>query len=368
MLRWMLPTWVAGSVVACMQQPAPQLQAPQVVATSQVPDSTSVELTAEFNHIRNITDAGFRLWAAEGTVLSKVSEPVGSTIFARFDGLEPDTEYSYLVYFGNGLTENCSDAKTFRTLQSPEVAPVDPGDDPGDDPIDDPGDDLGDDPIDDPGDDPGDDPVDDPVVDPVDDPVDNTKFDPTLLAYLLENYDTDGDGVMSRMELENISELVISGLVLDSLDGLETLTELRSLGTGDNILACIDVTANKKLEFLAAGNDRYLEEIILDNPVLSSTYFIVAPNLRHLDVSRLPQLGNCQWYNLGLEEIDFSHNCDLDVLIVQGTNIKELDLSNNRKLRILDCKSNPDLKVVWLWSGIKLDSIEYDEHTEIRYK
>ena len=304
--NWLLPALVAGSVVACTQQPAPQLREPQVVSMTWEPEATAVVLTAQFDHIRNIANAGFRLWAAEETVLSKAAVPVGNTISARFDALEPDTEYSYLVYFGNGQTENCSEAKTFRTLQSPDDPPEKPGDNPGDDPGDNPGDDPGDESGENPGTD-------------QDDPVDNTKFDPTLLAYLLENYDTDGDGVMSRKELESITELTISGLVLDSLDGLETLTELRRLGTGDNVLARIDVSANKKLEFLAAGSDRYLEEIILDNPVLTQTYFIGAPALHHLDLSNCPQMGLCEWWNIALEEIDFSHNRDLTILRIGGT-------------------------------------------------
>ena len=64
----------------------------------------------------------------------------------------------------------------------------------------------------------------------------------------------------------------------------------------------------------------------MDNPVLCQTYFIGAPALHHLD------------------------------------------LSGNRKLCILNSVNNPDLKVVWLWSGIKMDSLEVDEHTEVRYK
>ena len=123
-----------------------------------------MELTARFDQVRTLKEAGFRIWTGDGAVLAKAAPLVGNSVSARFDALSPDTEYSYLVYFSNGLTESSSEAKTFCTLQAPE--PPEPPEEP----------DTPDQP------------------DQPDEPVDNTKFDPTLLAYLLEHYDTDGDG------------------------------------------------------------------------------------------------------------------------------------------------------------------------------
>ena len=143
---------------------------------------------------------------------------------------------------------------------------------------------------------------------------------------------------------------------------------LERLETGTNMLTCIDVSANKKLQFLSAGGDRYLEEIILDNPELFQTYFVNAENLKTLDVSRCPELYICEWWGVPLESVDFSNNWNLYAIRFSGTHLKELDLSANRKLGHVNSVDNTELQTIWLREGIKLESLEVDSHTEVKYK
>ena len=174
---------------------------------------------------------------------------------------------------------------------------------------------------------------------------------------------------MSTAELDSIVKLNLYGLAMESTRGLELLSNLESLTMGENALDSIDVSGCKKLQFLSAGSDAYLEGIILDNPELVQTYIIDAPALKHLDVSLCPKMYICEWWNVPLEgTIDFSHCPDLHALRFGGTRLEELDLSSNRKLRHLNAPGNPDLKVVWLWEKIKLESLEVDPQVEIKYK
>lgn len=265
-----------------------------------------------------LSSCGFSYWESGSQNRTQVSvSPVGNRIEYELTGLEPETEYQFSVWYVHGTERGESEPETFRTLPAPQPVPV-------------------------------------------------TQFDPYLLKYLLENFDTDGDGVMTDVELAEIRKVTLSGLPLLSQDGLETLVNLEWLEMGNNTLSRIDVTANKKLQFLSAG-DRYLEEIILDNPDLFQTYFCGA-DIKTLDVSRCPELYICEWYDIPLESVDFSNNWNLYALRFSGTHLKELDLSTNRKLGHLNSVNNADLQVIWLWEGIKLESLEVDPHTQIKYK
>ena len=257
-------------------------------------------------------------------------------------GLESDTEYSYVVYYGNGEDIRLSEIHSFRTQVKLEPEP-EPGTDPQ----------------------PGLDP--EPGLEPQ--PVSPDSFDPGLWRYLVKNHDTDGDGVMTDKELESILELKLIGTVLDSLGGLDRLVNLESLALDDNTLSSADVSGNKKLGFLSIQNERYLEEIVLDNPSLYQTYFVHIPSLKHLDVSKCPEMYICEWWEVPLERtIDFSNCPNLHALRFGGTNLVELDLSSNRKLLHLNAPGNPELRTIWLWEKIRLESLEVDPQVEIKYK
>ena len=501
----------AWSLASCIQTPSPQLQMPQVLSAEASSDYASVQLTALLDHTGNVKQGGFYLWRDSGEKLRQVGALAGSTLTVRWDGLEPETEYQYAVFFSNGQTEQMSNAYRFSTSELPmpglagvEVTPSyydatfrvrltgeqflagecmltwwKAGEDVRQQaPLEADGAGL--------------------LVCTVSDLLPETDyrysitlsngkrtqesapasfrtleapytvalsmkavpksseallsavfttpvgavpapcgflyressaeewlrvtcipaagrieaevqglspetdylfcvwytlkgeevrsepeafrtlvapeqiphdvFDPVLWNYLVRNYDTDSDGELSDFELADIRELVLSGLVLDSHRGLEYLTNLESLSMGDNTLVRIDVSANKKLQFLSAGSDPYLEEIVLDNPALFQTYIVGAENLHHLDLTHCPEMYICEWYGVPLESVDFTKCPQLHALRMTGTHLKELDVSANRKLRHLNVPDNPELRTVWLWEKVKLESLEVDEGVEIKYK
>lgn len=510
-IRWVLPILLAANNVACIQSPGPQLLMPKVVSVEESANYASVKLTATLDHAGNVKQAGFYLWRDAGEKRRQVGGLAGSTLTVRWDGLEPETEYQYAVFFSNGQTEQMSNAyrfstselpmpglagvevtpsyfdatfrvrltgeqflagqcmlswwkaggevrqqapleadgtgslvctvsdllpetdyrysitlsngkrtqesapASFRTLEAPytvalsmkavpksseallsavfttpdgavpapcgflyreasaeewlrvtcipaagrieaEVRGLFPETDylfcvwytvKGEEVRSEPE-------------------AFRTLVAPEQIPHD--VFDPVLWDYLVRNYDTDADGELSDLELADIRELVLSGLVLDSHRGLEYLTNLESLSMGDNTLSRIDVSANKKLQFLSAGSDPYLEEIVLDNPALFQTYFVGAENLHHLDLTHCPEMYICEWYGIPLESVDFTKCPQLHALRMTGTHLKELDVSANRKLRHLNVPDNPELKTVWLWEKVKLESLEVDAGVEIKYK
>ena len=62
-----------------------------------------------------------------------------------------------------------------------------------------------------------------------------------------ENFDTDGDGYLSAVEIEGITELYIKNSNINSLKGIEYLTNLCELVCRGNNIASIDISANPGL-------------------------------------------------------------------------------------------------------------------------
>lgn len=278
---------------------------------------------------------------------------VGAGFDCTLSELMPDSEYRYCVYYSNGMRNAETEPASFRTQPAPNPDP-DPDPEPEPEPEPEP--------------DPEPDPDPEPEPGPDPQPLPPTAFDPALLDYLLGHFDADADGVLTDVELSRVKELDISDLLLDSHAGLELLTALETLVTGDNWLSCFDLSANKHLLSFTGGRSPHLQELILDNPKLIQTYIVGTPNLRSLDFTRCPHLYVSQWYDIGLESVDLSECQDLYHLDISDTKLKELDLSACRRLKILISEDNPDLHTIWLKEGIILDTCEVDPHTQIKYK
>ena len=312
------------------------LEAPYNVELSMqvVPQASGALLAADFTTPDGVVPApcGFLYREASAEEWLRVAcMPAGKRIEAEVQGLSPETEYLFCVWYTLKGEEVRSEPDAFRTLEAPEPEP-------------------------------------EPEPEPDPHPLPANAFDPALLDYLLGHFDDDSDGVLTDVELSKVLELDISDILLESHNGLEFLTALETLYTGDNWLARFDLRANTRLKSLIGGRSAHLQEIILDNPELLLIYIISAQNLQSLDFTKCPRLYICQWYDVGLESVDLSRNQDLYHLEFGGTKLKELDLSACIRLKILKSENNPDLQTIWLKKGILLDSCEVDAHTEIKYK
>ena len=298
--------------LGCVQQPRAELTEPRVSEFTREVEPHAVELSARLEPAGHVKTAGFYVWKEATDRTRHEARIEENRIHLRCSGLEAETDYQAAVFWSNGREERVSDPLSFRTLPQP--------------------------------------------------------FDPVLWRYVLDHYDTNGDGEMSGAELSQVKEIVLSDLPLSSQAGLEKLTELENLYMGANGLKRIDLSANKKLQKFSCGRDSRWEELILDNPELIQLYFLGDCSLRTLDLTRCPMLYICEWWGVPLESVDFSKNLDLYVLRFSGSKLQELDLSANFRLRHLDSKDNPSLKRIWLKEGIQLESCEVESHTEIKYK
>ena len=148
--------------------------------------------------------------------------------------------------------------------------------------------------------------------------------DPLFRSYLVQYYDSDGDGLLSKMEADKVTSVRIMTDMVGSLDGIEYLTGLKYLqceGTEDDLghprgkLSSLDLSRNPKLEQVLCGRNR----------------------LTHLDVSGCPNLKTLWCYGNRLETLDVSACPELVDLNCEHNLIPRLDLTGNLKLVSLDC-------------------------------
>lgn len=147
--------------------------------------------------------------------------------------------------------------------------------------------------------------------------IDEANFpDEYFRAYISANIDN-GDGYLSEAEVQNCTNLIIWDGRIESLEGIEFLTEIESLYFNCDASE-VDLSKNNKLECLSCPNCRSLTELDVSGCVsleslscpecfqLKSLVFTGCTNLKTLD---------CHWTNI--QYIDIS-DCENLVEIIRN--------------------------------------------------
>lgn len=91
------------------------------------------------------------------------------------------------------------------------------------------------------------------------------SYEIKFLKYLVDNFDTDGDGVLNSDAVEAAKELKISGMNISTLDGvLEKMPNLKVLDCSNNNLLYLDLSNNSLLNFIDFRENTNLSGIIHD--------------------------------------------------------------------------------------------------------
>ncbi len=166
--------------------------------------------------------------------------------------------------------------------------------------------------------------------------------DAAFRDYCLREFDTDGDGRLSRYEAQRVRSIVCPGLGIASLTGIEAFTRLERLDCSDNDLTLLDVQASTLLRRLDCANNALVR---LDTGNLRS--------LTELDCS-----GN------DLARVDLQ-TPSLSIFIGARNRLTTLDLRNcARTMERVDVRENPSLGLVYLRTG-QVRQLQYDAPTEI---
>ena len=178
--------------------------------------------------------------------------------------------------------------------------------------------------------------------------------DPCFKAYLVENYDSDGDGEISLYEAEqiNLIRIVTNRYNVQSLQGIEYMPNLIHIDCPGDWYDSYN-TSNEAY----SSPYKYTESPLFRKE--GNHWHGPIGTLRSIDVSKNKRLQDLWLYNnaaLGVHQktIDLSQNPDLKILNLDGTMMDYPDVSKNNNLQQLSlgqCRnpSMPDLsKMPWL--------------------
>lgn len=186
--------------------------------------------------------------------------------------------------------------------------------------------------------------------------------DPNFKAYLVENFDTNGDGEISYEEARLITTIDTRTTGIASIRGIEFMENLTHLNVGNDwgvitthnsvdtffysyseprgLLQSIDVSNNKMLEELDCFYNQLSNLDISGNTALTHLD-CDANSISALDVSNNTALTVLWCDDNSLTSINVSKNSALTVLGCGLNSITSLDVSNNTALTELVCSANP---------------------------
>ena len=191
-------------------------------------------------------------------------------------------------------------------------------------------------------------------------------------AYLVENFDTDGDGEISRDEAELITAIECEDLGLTSLEGVRNLTNLQTLHCSYNAIETLDVSGMTSLTELLCDHNLITDLNVADCSSLSS----IECNSNAIGELNLADCRNTlttitcnenKLARLDLTNFDklFHLNCDdnqLTELLVDGcTALTSIDCASNQ-LTTLDFRQTPLIGEVYC-SNNKLTSVLFPENS-----
>ena len=175
--------------------------------------------------------------------------------------------------------------------------------------------------------------------------------DANFKAYLVANFDTDGDGEISKEEALAITKIIVGTKDIESLAGIEhmaNLTELRCEGPWsifepeedpEGKLKTLDVSKNVNLTILYCGFNQLTSLDVTNNPKIEQLR-CAGNNLNSLDVSKNTELIEFEAYNNRLSSIDVSNNPELEYIDLTNNHIKSIDVSKNLELERITCSDN----------------------------
>ncbi|MDE6285599.1 MAG: hypothetical protein K2L99_01225, partial [Muribaculaceae bacterium] len=139
-------------------------------------------------------------------------------------------------------------------------------------------------------------------------------------AYVLEHFDTDGDNIISQEEADKVEQITIYGedayKRITSIQGIQYFPNLNSLNVRVTQLKELDVSLNKKLEYLNCSSNQELSSVNTSN----------LPILRNLDC------GFCV-----INSLNVTRCCSLTYLICGYNMLENIDVSDCLALERFSC-------------------------------
>ena len=164
--------------------------------------------------------------------------------------------------------------------------------------------------------------------------------DDNFRSYVSDNFDANGDGVLSASEIANaVSMYYCCDLDILSLKGIEYFTALEKLDCSSNSLTALDLSHNTALKYLNCDSNDLIYLNVSNNTALLRLE-CSGNALSSLDVSNNKALTwlSCGW--MELTSLDVTNNTKLEYLYCENNQLSSLDVSKNTGLSDLLCADN----------------------------
>lgn len=327
-------------------------------------DKGYATLSARLTTDNGITVSGFMIGRDEVDLAFFKAGIENCSFSVRVDNLETETEYCFYARVGNGLNEIRTRLIRFKTgaagTSGTEIPdkPDNPGEDPGN---------SGEEP-DNPGTgDPGKDNPGDPVLPP--DGVGITISDPLFMQYLLSLYDSDADGKLVNEEAEAVETISVCTDGITTLDGVQYFRNLKSLDCCGSVwngsLASLALNQNTSLDVLKCSYNQ-LTSISLPSSLIEMECRF--NKFQTLNLSGVPHLKRLDCFGNRLENLDLSGLPELESLTAGMNSFRTLDVSGNPNLKVLDLSDSPELEILYVAKGQRIEEMSVEYSVQIKYK
>lgn len=188
--------------------------------------------------------------------------------------------------------------------------------------------------------------------------------DPAFRAYVLANFDTDHDGVLSDEEKNKVTRINLSTDNVSSMTGLGLFPNLTNLtcsgsSSGKGQLTEIDLSHNTALTYLNCSNNKLTA---LDVSGLSDlkTLSCSSNQLTTLNASGLTNLTRLNCGGNKISSLSVAGCTALVSLSCASNQLTALDVSNITTLESLSCSNNKDLSSLIVTGCTALESLSCD--------
>lgn len=213
--------------------------------------------------------------------------------------------------------------------------------------------------------------------------INETNFpDTNFRQYVKDEFDKDGNEVLSAAEIAAADTIFVSGKPITSIEGIAYFTALTDLMCSNTKLTTLDTSHNTKLVSLECNdtptltslnvsqntelkvlrcNDNALADLNLTNNTALEKLECGGNEFTTLDLSKNTNLKYFGFFNGKLSSLDLTNNTNLEELYFCGNNFSTIDVSQNTKLKYLhlfgnqlitlDTSKNSNLQRLWVYTN-----------------
>ena len=184
--------------------------------------------------------------------------------------------------------------------------------------------------------------------------------DSAFREYVKSGLDKDKNDVLSVDELAAATSIVITGNTqIKSVKGIEYFTSLLKLYCQGTSIESLDLTSNKRLTLINCADNQNLITLNIMGLEELEILNLNVTGIKDLNLKSNKKLKSLEAMAVEIDELDVSSNSELESLDCSGTKITQLDLSQNKALIVLYV-NDTDIKELDISANLALKQLKCD--------